>query len=123
MTLIAQLASLGGLIPLAADAETEQFDPNRVSPGVGGFLVIALLAVALFFLGLDLVRRLRRAKYRAEIQAKLAVELAERQGAQAAEASGTDDESVDAGGDDDDARDAGDTGDAGPTAPRRENDE
>lgn len=59
---------------IAEDAE--QFDPDQVSPGVGGFAVIALLAVALFFLGMDLVRRLRRSRYRAEIQADLAEEVA-----------------------------------------------
>lgn len=63
---------------LAEAAENEEFDADKVSPGVGGFVVIALLAFALFFLGLDLVRRLRRAKYRAEIQESLAAELAER---------------------------------------------
>lgn len=71
---------------LAEVAEKEQIDTSKVSPGVGGFLVIALLAVALFFLGLDLVRRVRRAKFRAEIQEELAAEIAERD---AAASSGT----------------------------------
>lgn len=71
-----QFASL-----LAEAAEKEQIDTSKVSPGVGGFLVIALLAVALFFLGLDLVRRVRRAKFRAEIQEELAAEIAERDAA------------------------------------------
>lgn len=69
---------------LAAAAEENQVDPSKVSPGFGGFLVIALLAVALFFLGLDMVRRLRRAKFRAEIQEELAAEIAERDAAAAA---------------------------------------
>ena len=73
---------------LAAAAEKEQFDPDKVSPGVGGFLVVALLAIALFFLGFDLVRRLRRAKYRAEIHEELAAEIAERDAAAAAAAAG-----------------------------------
>lgn len=76
---------------LAEAAESEQFDPNKVTPGFGGFLVIALLAIALFFLGFDMVRRLRRAKYRAEIQEELAAEIAERDAAaQAKEQGGTD---------------------------------
>ena len=78
VTHAAQLTTL-----LAEAAEKEQFDPNKVSPGVGGFLVVALLAIALFFLGFDLVRRLRRAKYRAEIHEELAVEIAERDAAAA----------------------------------------
>ena len=79
MTFATHAAQLTTL--LAEAAEKEQFDPNKVSPGVGGFLVVALLAIALFFLGFDLVRRLRRAKYRAEIQAELAAEIAERDAA------------------------------------------
>lgn len=82
MTFVTHAAQLTTL--LAEAAEKEQFDPNKVSPGVGGFLVVALLAIALFFLGFDLVRRLRRAKYRAEIQAELAAEIAERDAAEAA---------------------------------------
>ncbi|MDI6023971.1 hypothetical protein QBL02_10490 [Leucobacter sp. UT-8R-CII-1-4] len=73
---------------LAEAAESEQFDPNKVTPGVGGFLVIALLAIALFFLGFDMVRRLRRSKYRAEIQEELAAEIAERDAAAQASAQG-----------------------------------
>lgn len=63
---------------LAEATEDSGIDRAQVSPGVGGFVVIAALAVALFFLGLDMVRRLRRARYRAEIQESLAAELAER---------------------------------------------
>jgi len=66
MTFVTHAAQLTTL--LAEAAEKEPFDPNKVTPGVGGFLVVALLAIALFFLGFDMVRRLRRAKYRAEIQ-------------------------------------------------------
>ncbi len=70
---------------LAEVAEKEQIDTSKISPGVGGFIVIALLAVALFFLGLDLVRRVRRAKFRAEIQEELAAEIAERDAAASSE--------------------------------------
>lgn len=90
--LIAQLPQLVS-IAAAEAAENEQFDPDKVTPGVGGFLVVAAVAIALFFLGLDLVRRLRRAKYRDEIQRELAAELAERDasalGAAQAPAGGT----------------------------------
>lgn len=65
---------------LAEVSEKEEFDPDKVSPGVAGFVVVAAIAVALFFLGFDLVRRLRRAKFRDEIQRELAAELAERDG-------------------------------------------
>ncbi len=83
---IAQIASF--LVPLSAflAEEKEEFDPNRVTPGFGGFAVVAVLAIAVFLLGLDLVRRLRRSKYRAEIQAELAAEVAERDAAGPADA-------------------------------------
>lgn len=81
MTFVTHAAQLTTL--LAEAAEKEPFDPNKVTPGVGGFLVVALLAIALFFLGFDMVRRLRRAKYRAEIQEELAAEIAERDAAAA----------------------------------------
>lgn len=68
---------------LLAAAEDEQFDPDQVTSGPIGFAVIALMAVALFFLGLDLVRRLRRSRFRAEIQAELAEEVAAMEAAKA----------------------------------------
>lgn len=84
------LASVTQFAALLAEvADNEQIDTSKISPGVGGFTVIALLAVALFFLGFDLVRRLRRAKYRAEIQEKLAAEIAERDAASSAATSDT----------------------------------
>ena len=86
-----------------------------MTPGVGGFLVVALLAIALFFLGFDMVRRLRRAKYRAEIQEELAAEIAERDAALAADATATD-----AAGQDEAAAPANDEADAGEADPRPE---
>jgi len=64
---------------LATDTPLE-VDPNTVTPGVVGFFAIALVAVATIFLGIDMVRRIRRTTYREEIKARLAVELAERDG-------------------------------------------
>ena len=53
-------------------------DPNKVyySPGVIGFIAVFLMMVAATFLVLDMVRRVRRVRYRAEIQEKLAGETA-----------------------------------------------
>lgn len=53
-------------------------DPNKVyySPGVIGFLAVFLLMVAVTFLVIDMVRRVRRVRYRSEIQEKLAGEAA-----------------------------------------------
>lgn len=54
-----------------------EFDPNDVTPGVAGFIMVAVLAVAIIFLGFNLVGRLRRNAYRAEIREDIASELAE----------------------------------------------
>lgn len=64
-------------------------DPNSVTPGVLGFTVMALVAAAVFFLGWDLNRRVRRIQFREEAQAKIAAEqaAAEQQRADAAPSS------------------------------------
>ena len=74
------LTTLVAMIAFAAE-EDAQFDPASVSPGVVGFAVTALFALAIIFLGFDLVRRLRRSKYRHEIGEVLAAEVAERDAA------------------------------------------
>jgi hypothetical protein len=53
-------------------------DPNKIyySPGVIGFAAVFLLMLAVTLLVADLVRRVRRVRYRAEIQEKLASETA-----------------------------------------------
>ncbi|MBB5641992.1 hypothetical protein [Cryobacterium roopkundense] len=53
-------------------------DPNTVTPGVVGFFAIAFVGVATVFLGLDMVKRVRRTTYREEIKARLQAEMAER---------------------------------------------
>ena len=53
-------------------------DPNTVTPGVVGFIVVFLIGAATLLLGFDLVRRIRRTTYRAEITARLEAEIAER---------------------------------------------
>ncbi|TFB71265.1 hypothetical protein E3O06_12955 [Cryobacterium glaciale] len=54
------------------------FDPNTVTPGVVGFVVFFLIAVATLLLCLDVVRRIRRTTYRAEIKERLDAEIAAR---------------------------------------------
>lgn len=66
--------SITALTVVPAETRSD-YDPDAVSPGPVGFAVVALLAIALFFLGYDMLRRLRRSKYRAEIRAELAEEL------------------------------------------------
>lgn len=55
-----------------------EVDPNSVTPGPVGFAAIFLVAAATVLLGFDMVRRIRRTTYRAEIQERLAAELAAR---------------------------------------------
>jgi hypothetical protein len=51
-------------------------DPNKIyySPGVIGFAAVFLLMLAVTLLVADMVRRIRKVRYRAEIQEKLAGE-------------------------------------------------
>ena len=52
---------------------------DSVTPGVVGFTVTFLIAVAAVLLVLDMTRRIRRVRYRAEIAEKLDAEKAEHQ--------------------------------------------
>lgn len=79
-------------------------DPESVTPGPMGFLVIALLAIVVVLLVLDMLRRVRRVRYRAEVQEMLDAEEAEHRAA-------GDDPAADADDDPDDA-------DPGATSPR-----
>lgn len=50
------------------------FDPNTVTPGVEGFIAIALVAIAAIFLIVDMTRRIRRVRYRGELREQLEAE-------------------------------------------------
>ena len=52
----------------------EDFDPNSVTPTWVGFAVTFLVAVATVLLLIDMVRRVRRTRYRGEIQERLEAE-------------------------------------------------
>ncbi|MBX3098412.1 MAG: hypothetical protein KF761_02430 [Salinibacterium sp.] len=52
-------------------------DVNAVTPGIVGFAVTFLIAAITVLLILDMVRRVRRVRYRAEVQEKLAAEAGE----------------------------------------------
>ena len=55
-------------------------DENAVTPGVIGFVATAFIAVAALLLIIDMNRRVRRVRYRAEAQEKIAAEEAEKAG-------------------------------------------
>ncbi|MEN9342597.1 MAG: hypothetical protein RIR24_184 [Actinomycetota bacterium] len=46
------------------------------SPGTVGFLAVAFITLAAVLIVVDMVRRIRRVRYRAEIREKLAAEAA-----------------------------------------------
>ncbi|HJB63512.1 MAG TPA: hypothetical protein H9769_07395 [Candidatus Microbacterium pullistercoris] len=53
---------------------TPTVDPESVTPGPYGFLVIVLLVVAVALLVIDMMRRVRRVRYRAEVNEMLDAE-------------------------------------------------
>jgi len=61
-----------------------QFDENQVTPGPWGFVITFAIAGIVVFLVIDMVRRVRRVNYRAEIDERLQAEVAERDAARAA---------------------------------------
>ena len=67
----------GLIVAVGARFETEEFDPNTVTPGVVGFVATFFVAAAVVLLVLDMTRRVRRTRYRAEIAEHLDAEEAE----------------------------------------------
>ena len=55
-------------------------DENAVTPGVIGFVATFFIAAVTVLLLIDMTRRVRRVRYRAEVQEKLAAEQAEAAG-------------------------------------------
>ena len=61
------------VLPLEEDTLIPAIEvyPNSVTPGVIGFVVTFLVAAGVLLLILDMVRRVRRVRYREEINEKL----------------------------------------------------
>lgn len=57
-----------------------QVDPELVTPGPWGFIVIAVIALAAIVLIWDMLRRIRRARFRAEVREQLDAEEAAARG-------------------------------------------
>lgn len=55
---------------------TPTFDPDTITPGPEGFLVIAVLAIAVILLIADMMRRIRRGRVRADVAEQLDAEQA-----------------------------------------------
>ncbi len=68
------------LLALALEADTPptppafEGDPNLVTPGVVGFIVTFGIALITVLLVIDMVRRIRRVRYRAAVQDEIAAE-------------------------------------------------
>lgn len=71
--------ALGALLAATATplpTPTPTVDPELVSPGPWGFGVIAVLALVVIVLIWDMLRRIRRARYREEVATQLDAEQA-----------------------------------------------
>lgn len=66
------LATLVGADPTPAPTDAA----NDAGPGVWAFVVTAAVAVAVILLIIDMVRRMRRVRYREEVAARLDAEQA-----------------------------------------------
>jgi hypothetical protein len=75
-TVLNVLALLPAMAPNPIDEGTLRpgLDPSQVTPGMLGFLMTLLLAVAVIFLARDFNRRNRRLRYRAEYAERRAAE-------------------------------------------------
>ena len=88
------LAALTGAAATPTPTPTRQVDPDLVTPGFEGFLITAVVALAVIFLVWDMMRRIRRGRVRADIQEELD---AEEHAAHAGDAADADSSSADAG--------------------------
>jgi hypothetical protein len=61
-------------VPVPSPVPTSAVDADLVTPGVWGFVITFLLIVAVVLLILDMVRRIRRVNYRAQVREQLASE-------------------------------------------------
>ncbi|GAA2006342.1 hypothetical protein [Microbacterium ulmi] len=94
---VAALVRVADVTPSPAPNEP---DPTLVTPGPWGFTVIAFLALAVVLLVWDMLRRIRRGRFREEVREQLdAEEAAARQGQDAERATEIDDQDIDPGAD------------------------
>ena len=87
------IAGLKALAELTPSPTPTGPPASLVTPGTWGFAAIAFLGIAVALLLWDMLRRIRRARYRDQIREEL--DRQEREGEAAARAGTTDDEDVD----------------------------
>lgn len=66
-----------------------EIDPNLVTPGVSGFIATAVVTIVVVLLIVDMMRRMRRVRYRGEIRERLAAEQAQQDASGAAAPGGS----------------------------------
>lgn len=71
-------AVLGWLAAVPTPSPSPTVDPALVTPGPWGFVAVFGIAVAVFVLVWDMLRRIRRARYREQVNAELDAEEAAR---------------------------------------------
>lgn len=76
LTLLATRAIVWIADPTPSPYPAYEGDENLITPGVIGFIVTFLVAAATVLLLVDMVRRIRRVRYRAEVREKLEAEAA-----------------------------------------------
>ena len=64
------------LLRFATPLPDDTVDPNIVTPGVIGFILTFLIAIAVVLLVIDMNRRIRRINYRAQANERLDAEEA-----------------------------------------------
>lgn len=69
-------------------ADTTTPDPDSVTPGIVGFIATFGVAAVTLLLVIDMVRRVRRVNYRAQVREELEAELAAKGAADAESATG-----------------------------------
>jgi len=70
---------IAAVVPALVRATEEEFDPDTVTPGVWGFVLTFLVMLIVVLLVLDMVRRIRRVNYRAEVREQLEAERLEQE--------------------------------------------
>ena len=71
-----QLITAGPFTSVPSPAPSPNVNADLVTPGVWGFAITALVMIAVILLIVDMVRRMRRVNYRAEIRQRLEDEAA-----------------------------------------------
>jgi len=62
------------VLTAATPSPTPSFNPDVVTPGVVGFIVMLLITVVVVLLIIDMTRRIRRVRYRSEAAERAASE-------------------------------------------------